>query len=371
MHLSVSCGIPLIAPCRSSVKLPPPSPGIFYGRAREIDHIIDLVLHKSPARVAILGPGGIGKTSIALTVLHHPDIQTIYTHRRFFVSCETVTTADGVVLELLTTFGLIHDPQQGILPQQVLLNHLQSLPGGILCLDNLETLWDVETRATEHLLTTLASFSQLTLLVTTRGSRRPMHVAWTRPFLAPIMPLSLDAALQTWDAICEVHNEYSIKLVHAVDCLPLAVTLLANLAESESSKMLWERWEHDKLEVLHTQDSDNRLSNIEFSIELSFRGPKLKDDVQTVQCLSIICMLPQGLHESRISLFADAYSQVLPKFRSSIALLQGLCLVYSSDDGFVRVLSPMRHYIQAHHPLPDHLLSQLANIYCDISLAVH
>ncbi|KAJ7889437.1 hypothetical protein B0H14DRAFT_3126935 [Mycena olivaceomarginata] len=40
------------------------SPKIFYGRESELDHIMKMLAQK-PARIAILGGGGMGKTSLA------------------------------------------------------------------------------------------------------------------------------------------------------------------------------------------------------------------------------------------------------------------------------------------------------------------
>ena len=79
---------------------------IFHGREAEVQHTVDLLMNKPPARVAILGPGGIGKTSIALAVLHHADVRVLYGDRRCFVSCEATTSADAVAHALADRGGL-------------------------------------------------------------------------------------------------------------------------------------------------------------------------------------------------------------------------------------------------------------------------
>src|SRR5271154_1606563 len=59
----------------SFVPLPPTAPLNFFGRddfvASAISDLETGVRKIPPARLAILGPGGIGKTSTALTILHH------------------------------------------------------------------------------------------------------------------------------------------------------------------------------------------------------------------------------------------------------------------------------------------------------------
>ncbi|KAJ6484573.1 hypothetical protein DFH09DRAFT_1459797 [Mycena vulgaris] len=69
--------------CSASFLLP--SPSIFYGRSVEVDHVVDLVLDHTPACVAIVGSGGIGKTSIALTSIQHPEVE------KYYQSVETYT----------------------------------------------------------------------------------------------------------------------------------------------------------------------------------------------------------------------------------------------------------------------------------------
>lgn len=39
----------------------PPIPPIFYGREDVVNEIVQIITGKEPARVAVLGPGGVGK----------------------------------------------------------------------------------------------------------------------------------------------------------------------------------------------------------------------------------------------------------------------------------------------------------------------
>ncbi|KZV62641.1 hypothetical protein PENSPDRAFT_657969 [Peniophora sp. CONT] len=349
-----------------SVILPPP-PAIFHGRAREVDHIVNLILDKPPARVAVLGSGGIGKTSIALTVLHRPEVEERYGEGRFFMSCEAASTVEGVLQELFKTFRLAADPQNRVTPRDELLSHLRALPPGILCLDNLETPWEADALGVEALLADIASLSHFGLLVTTRYADRPRSVAWTMPFLPWITPLSLEAALDTWDAICGFHDDYSERLVTAVDLVPLAVTHLAQLALIESSEVLWGRWELEQTSLLqNARGTEHRLNSVEKSTMLSLTSPILRDDANVMNFFSVLCTLPQGIPESRIPAFADAYASLLPDLRRSIAILKQCSLAYASNDGFLRVLSPVRHYIQSHHPCSDGSFAVLTDIYCSL-----
>jgi hypothetical protein len=62
-----------------------------------VDH---LNLGDRGARLAIRGYGGIGKTSVALAVCHHPKVQAAFERRRFFVECDTAETPTLLLQEI-------------------------------------------------------------------------------------------------------------------------------------------------------------------------------------------------------------------------------------------------------------------------------
>jgi len=63
----------------------PPAPQNFFGRQDTVDEVVKTITTQEPARVVVLGAGGIGKTSLSLVVLHHPIIVESFRSNRWFI----------------------------------------------------------------------------------------------------------------------------------------------------------------------------------------------------------------------------------------------------------------------------------------------
>ncbi|KAF8146775.1 hypothetical protein K438DRAFT_2092589 [Mycena galopus ATCC 62051] len=320
----------------NSFSLLPPKPKIFHGREEELNTILKLLGQNSP-KIAILGGGGMGKTSLARAVLHHPDTSSKF-ENRFFVSAEAASTS----IELAALIGL----HVGLNPGQDLtkpvIEYFAEKPHCLLILDNLETVWEpTQFRAgVEEFLSLLTDVEHLALVITMRGAERPAKVQWTHPFLLPLRPLSDDAARQTFMDITDNSNtmEELDQLLRFTDNMPLAVDLIANLVDYEGFFNVLERWETEKTSLLST--GFDRHSSLEASLWLSLSSPRITSDSK--ELLSILSILPNGLSREELV----QVSLGIPNILSCKAALQATSLAYQDSDQRLMLLMPIREYIQ-------------------------
>jgi len=89
----------------------PPTPQNFFGREAELAYIVETIFNNvgtCPARIAILGPGGYGKTTLANAVLNHDHVVTHFGHARYFVTCENASMPSALLIEIARALGVLN-----------------------------------------------------------------------------------------------------------------------------------------------------------------------------------------------------------------------------------------------------------------------
>ncbi|KAJ7440871.1 hypothetical protein FB451DRAFT_1442779 [Mycena latifolia] len=330
----------------NSISMLPAKPKIFHGRESELKEIVD-ILHQESPRIAILGAGGMGKTSLAKAALHHPEIASKY-EQCFFVLVDSATTSIGLSVLISEHIGL--KPANDV-PTQV-LHYFATHGPSLLILDNLETPWEpLESRGeVEELLSKLTDVPHLALMITMRGAERPAKVQWTRPFLAPLKPLSDVAARDTFFAIAEdVHDSKDVdEVLSLTDNMPLAVDLIAHAVDMEGScSAVLARWKSEKTSLLST--GNDRKSNLDTSITISLSSSRMSTGAKDL--LSLLSILPDGLSDVELVQSKLSINDIM----TCKATLLATSLAYMDDRKRLQSLVPIREHMQCFYP-PSPLL---------------
>jgi tetratricopeptide (TPR) repeat protein len=288
--------------------------------------------------VPILGPGGVGKTTVSVAALHDQRVVQRFGVRRWFVRCEGTKSREALIGEIATGIGL----EPGGHLEERAFRELEREPA-VLVLDNAETPWEGDLEKVEELLAGLAGLPGLALVASIRGDERPLGPAWAEAIR--VLPLSLPDARQAFLAVAgERFQSDSLleRLLEAVDRLPLAVTLLAYQAQADPNLSgLWARWQKKRTAVLSR--GAGRLLSLDVSLEISIQSPRMTEEARRL--LSLLGLLPDGIAE-------EDFDVLLPDHGYAAAhTLRGVGLA-STLNGRIRVLAPVREHVARRDP-PD------------------
>ena len=312
-----------------------------------------------PARIAILGPGGYGKTTLANAVLTDDPIREHFGDARYFVTCESIFSCEALLIELGKTLGVLEGPPNALWPR---ICSMLSTRESILCLDNFESPWDQSSEikhSVEELLSRITVLSQVTILLTMRGVERPARTQWSQPFLDPLDTYGQEASKQVWQGIAGNYNEYAEKLAAAVGYVPLAIDLLAHLSEMRLPMLLWEEWNSKGTKMIQ-RDKMHRLSNLEYSVQLSINSERMKVNPTAKCLLGVLSMLPDGLHIMQLKTFQDMLTGV--DITSCLWILQQCSLIKLTDKRYQ--LHPIvRHFCRSQGIISSMHKAMLEDLY--------
>ncbi len=166
-------------PVRVPVPGQPPTPTTpLLGRARDLVSVRDLLTRADVRLVSLVGPGGVGKTRLALAAL--AGSADDFADGARWVSLASIAETTHVWPSVARALG-VPDLPEGTAALEGLKHHLASL-SMLLALDNLEHLIDLAPEVT----VLLEACPQLKVLVT---SRRALRVRAEHEF--PVRPLEL------------------------------------------------------------------------------------------------------------------------------------------------------------------------------------
>ena len=212
----------------------PPQPTPFIGREAEITELVDLLAKPTCRLLSLVGPGGIGKTRLALEVAQRMVVR--FKHGIFFVPLTPLQSGDDIVLTVINTLGIrIGDegtPQEELIAflsqRQILLlmdNFEHVLEGASLVADILGSAPNVKILATSREVLNLRE----EWVWRVRGLDFPQNGTLNHIEQYSGLRLFLDRAQQArHDFPAKAELTCAIEVCKLVDGIPLALELAAS-----------------------------------------------------------------------------------------------------------------------------------------------
>ncbi|KAJ7082608.1 hypothetical protein C8R43DRAFT_1052281 [Mycena crocata] len=284
----------------------PPMPQIFNGRDNDLSALVQMFAQNSQAHAVLMGQGGAGKSSLALALLHQPQIQEHFHHRRFLVKCATAKGSLGLLSCIASALGLPHIPdatKSSGYKETIFASLSCSNAPSLIVFDDLDDAWDppVTRLEVEDLLTELSNIPTVSLLLTLRGTQRPLGPAYSKPYPATLGPVSPAAARETFFAISDVPEDGEDAplidvLMHMVGFLSMPITLLGQLAQYEPLPFLIERYREEGTAMLSNGDV-----SMEDSIEASLYSARARECPAALEVLGTLAKFPDGTPKTEVS----------------------------------------------------------------------
>ena len=320
-------------------RAPPPAlpqaPTNFLFREEIVNEVLGPV--EQVASVALFGSIGIGKSVVALTLLHHNRTHTKFGENRHFMDCNGLSNSLEAFLEHLS--DAIHTNRTTDVEQ--LRSYVETSPPFLLVLDGVDFILDPLAPEAENIRATIegfGSYEHVCLLVTSRMD--PDIQGFQR---VEVPTLSEDGARDAFYGLCNLERSSKVDdLIAKLDCHPLSINLLANCVRENN----W-AWDDDQTSALEK----HHRQTLKDAVEPVFRSPTIqKLGAAARGTLAEIAAFPGGVEECKLE---GAFPGIVG-IGEAVDVLCKFSLMYRQD-GFVKMLSPFRFYFAMSLKPADHV----------------
>jgi tetratricopeptide (TPR) repeat protein len=318
---------------------------MFYGRDDLVTELTNLVVNDK--HIALIGAGGMGKSSLAKAILNEALVVEKFAEQRFFVTYDgmdpSAITFETFMARFARDLGI---ELAGADPMRQICTFLRSTPA-LIVLDNAETFEEAKGQSALQdippAIANIAGISGIILILTSRSRRTPQNVPWI-PKVIPALDVgsALEAFFRIYRQDSRSNAEEEItNLLTELEFHPLSINLLANAAQQNdwSPRTLLTRWKNQPSAVL--EYGEGKLQSLSATMQLSLSSPSIQNFGEDGgRTLAIIAFLPQGLN-------GDLATQLLPSLPHIDTICDVLCrqsLVYRQG-AFIKMLAPIRHYV--------------------------
>jgi len=294
--------------------------------ARSLDHLDGLV------SVVLSGAVGIGKTTIALNILHHNRVKAKFGDSRHFMRCgDLINSSEAFLQRLSSEIGI--PPTKSM---EWLRPRLARCPPLLLVIDSADCVldpWAADSTKISTMIEEICQYQNVCLLATSR-----MAINVPGLHTVEVAALSGEGACDAFYSLCHLSRSSAIDdLIGNLDFHPLSINLLAMAVSKHNwdEPTLLQEWGGQ----IYSLKADGYRS-LEVAIESALGSPTIQNLGSVArETLEAISAYPRGVEETRVR-------RAFPTIGGVAEAVNVLCEFYLLDrrDGFVKVLSPFRFY---------------------------